>query len=485
MSTMHNKKRVLANSIIVTGANILENFVFFMLNILVARYLSIENYGEYSTAIGVSTFFLTFCDIGINQNLFRSISTESKKTRLDAGSTIMLKGSLSIVTYGALLISLHISNYSASTIILTILFGFVRLFSDYLKTFFDLYDARERFLFSAILKLSFCIIVLLISIMILYCGKNYYWLFISRLSITLLFTAGIAVSALYGMGKSPQFDMKHSFLFFRECLPFGISSVLANFYQRINIIILSTMHGTDLSGIFSNAYMFFTTLLIIPGGVARALLPFLYKYDRHTGRLTFQYAFDLYAKYMAIIGFYIALMIFIFCSQAITLVFGEKYLPSIPILRIIALSIPFVFSVTGTIITTLDKQNVKTTIEVITVPISLAANLILIKFFKAEGAAFASLITYGSLFIGYHLYLHLSGLLNIRSAVTANLKLLAVSAFSFFIWDHFLGGIFFLVNVCIMSGLYISLAAVLLIRKEDVNLFAGLLKKGKPTNRKN
>jgi O-antigen/teichoic acid export membrane protein len=484
MNKLQNKKRILVNSIVVTGANIFENLVFFLLNILVARFLSIAHYGEYSTAIGFSTFFLTFCDIGINQTLFRSVTVDAKKIRHDAGSTIILKGVLSVTTYSALVIALHFTNFSASTIILTVIFGLVRLFSDYLKTLLDLFDARERFLFSAISKSLFSILVLFFSLVVLALAKDYYWLFISRLCVTLFFSVGIAALVLHGIGKGPRFSAKHSYRFFRSSLPFGISSVLTNFYQRMNIIILSIMHGTHLSGIFSNAYMFFTTLFIIPGGFSRALLPFLYRHDRHANRLTFQYAFDIYTKYMTIFGYYLALMIFIFCSQAITIIFGEKYSESIPVLRIVSLNIPFLFSMAGTIITALDKQKSKTIIETIAVPISVAANLILIRLFKAEGAAFASVITYGSIFAGYHFYLHLSGLLDIRSAITVNIRLIIISTVSFFAWDHFLSGNWFILNFFIITGLFFSLVTLLMIRRTDIGLIRNLFINGTKKKKK-
>ncbi len=57
MKTKSDKKRVFVNTIIVSGATIVDKFLFFVINIIVARYLSLADFGEYSTALVYATFF--------------------------------------------------------------------------------------------------------------------------------------------------------------------------------------------------------------------------------------------------------------------------------------------------------------------------------------------------------------------------------------------------------------------------------------------
>jgi O-antigen/teichoic acid export membrane protein len=64
MTALNNKTRIFLNSLIVSGVAILEKLFFFIINIVVARYLNVNDFGEYTTALGYATFFSTFVNIG-------------------------------------------------------------------------------------------------------------------------------------------------------------------------------------------------------------------------------------------------------------------------------------------------------------------------------------------------------------------------------------------------------------------------------------
>ena len=59
------KSTIFRYSIIVNAASFVEKLLFFILNIIIARYLSVEHFGQYSTALSYATFFSLMTDIGI------------------------------------------------------------------------------------------------------------------------------------------------------------------------------------------------------------------------------------------------------------------------------------------------------------------------------------------------------------------------------------------------------------------------------------
>jgi O-antigen/teichoic acid export membrane protein len=473
--TLSMQKRILFDSVIVTGANIFDNVVFFVVSAMAARYLSIDNYGEYTTAIGFATFFITFCDIGLNQSFIRAVSMESEKLSLVTGSMIILKTILSAVTYSALCGGLWVSGYSRSMIVLTMIFGVVRLCSDYLKTFFDFYDANRRFVISALFKSAFSFSLLAVTILAVKFDRGLYSLFSYRLVAALIMTAVVFLSVAASVRRFPVFSFSHTVSFLKRSVPFGVSTALLNAYQRVGIIFLSLIQGTAISGLYSNALLFFTSFMFIPNSVSRVLLPQLYRTDRRGGVEKFQYALDVYGKYLAIGGFYIALMMFLFGGSVLTLFFGDKYEGSVPMLKMISLAIPFIFTMADTVMIALDRQNDKVKIETASLVLMIALNLILIPGFGGAGAVAATGVTYISLFAGYHLYLRFKLGFSIAGVLAVNAKLFFGSVLAVLLLHPFVDKFGIISGGLVSSFIYAIFVLLFVLNRDDLGLIYRLL----------
>ncbi|HPJ16193.1 MAG TPA: oligosaccharide flippase family protein, partial [Spirochaetota bacterium] len=73
MTKSNNKKIIFLNTVFVISETIINKFAFFIINIIVSRYLKEVKFGEYATALGFATYFAMFSDIGINTTLVRMI----------------------------------------------------------------------------------------------------------------------------------------------------------------------------------------------------------------------------------------------------------------------------------------------------------------------------------------------------------------------------------------------------------------------------
>ena len=73
---LSDKTKIFLNTAIITTSTVLENIVFFAINIIVARYLNVNDYGEYTTALAFASFFSMFTDLGINQTMIRELNYE-------------------------------------------------------------------------------------------------------------------------------------------------------------------------------------------------------------------------------------------------------------------------------------------------------------------------------------------------------------------------------------------------------------------------
>lgn len=475
---------MLFDSVLVTGANILDNAVFFIINMIAARYLSVGNYGEYMTAVGCATFVIAFCDMGLNQNFIRSVSSGIHDIARAAGSVILLKSVLTFVTYGLLCAGLAVSGYNHTTIVMTLIFGGVRLCSDYLKTIFDYFDAQRRFKLSTAFKSGFSILLLAVSAAAVGFDRGIYALFTYRLFAAILMFAVVLVIILLTAKRRPEFNLRFTATFAVESLPFGISSSLSNAYQRVGVIILSLLHGTTISGMYSNAILFFISLFFLPKSVSRVLLPLLYRIDT-TRKDLFQRALNVYGKIMAIGGYYIALIFFLFGNHFITMFFGDRYADTVPLLRIVSFGIPFLFTVSDSVMITLEKQRAKLRIETAALVFMVITSAVLVPFFSAEGAVISFISTYVFLFAGYHLYLRYKLGFSLKRIFSIHRTLFIICAAAIIIFKPLDAHMPFLISPIVVTLFYAIMTMIFVLDRGDLDTIRDILFKNRKTGVEN
>ena len=107
---MNDKLCVFINTVLMTSTTLVDNILFFIMSVLIARYFDLNQYGEYTASLAYATFFAMFADIGVNQVLVRCINLDHKKTEEYFGNAIVIKTVLCVIVYIALVISLFIIN---------------------------------------------------------------------------------------------------------------------------------------------------------------------------------------------------------------------------------------------------------------------------------------------------------------------------------------------------------------------------------------
>jgi len=431
--------------------------------------LDIAHFGEYTTALGYATFFSLFTDIGIKQALIRFVNLEPENEEKHIGNSFVVKTCLTLVLYALMAISLYFTNYNIETIKLTLLFGVVRLTSEYLRLFYACFDSKQKFLYSALYHSLYSFLYLAVTVLVILIGGDYYKIAFSRIFVVLFMAILIAVS-VYKMFNF-KFDYKTAKRFLIETIPFGLYAICFTVIQRSNLVLLSLIQGTLLTGFYNNAYMFFLTLFFIPTIFNRILVPYLYKHLKSDSKEKFQFAFDVFSKVLGIIGFYIALILFAYSTEIMVFVFGAKYSDAGIILKIIALGIPFLFSIAGTIIMCLDKQKQNTKIVGAAALINIISGIVLIYFYKANGAAIANLITFAVIFIASHTYLAVYENIKIKKTIILYTVLSIICFISYFgvktlIADNF----HFIISIIIMSVVYFIFILLSMVRKSDIRI---------------
>lgn len=475
MNTLNDKSRIFFNSLILTTATVADKFFFFLITIIIARYLSVENYGEYATALGYATFFAAFTNLGITQVLVRQINLFPSERKIHFSNSLVLKLWISGIAFVILLLTLPFTQYNQNMIYLIIIFAFVRLGTEFQWVFYSFYEAIEEFITSSFFTLAFSIFLLIATIFAIKIQGDYYTIVLLRLALVAAF---LIVLFIYTQKQYNVVSLKTGNLksFIKDAIPFSLTTILQqNIIGNINIIIISMVLGTRYSGLFNNALLIFLTFFLIPGSISKTILPFLYKKSVKKERALYQFTYDIINKFLSISSFYILLILILFSEEIILLLFGEKYIQSAEVLKIITFSFPFLFNTGTTLITAFDKQRINTGILFIASLINIAATLILLNKIGIIGAAWAIVLTYFFIFTASSAYIGKIFSIKILPTLLINLKLAIIIAVIMFLYNYITVFNNWIINAIMVSFIYGILLLIFIVKRNDLRIMKEIL----------
>jgi len=478
MTKLGDKQRIFLNTVVVTAANMVDKALFFAISVIIARYLSPEHFGEYSTALGYATFFSIFTDLGINQSLVRAVNLEPELHKEHLGNTHALNSVMFLLVYAVMALSLYFTGYNRDTVYLTLIFGLVRFGNEYMKTVYSLYDAREKFIYSSLFNSAFSVAFLAGTVIVVKLAGDYFHLALVRLLAVLISITALLVIAT--ANYPAKFRIKTLPGFIKSTIPFGLFSIFGNIIHRANILVLPLMQGTISAGYFSNGYLFFFTLTFVPAVFTRTLVPFLYRALAGNDMEKYQFTLDIFTKAFGAISFYLFLVFFLFSDSVIIGIFGDKYRGSIEILKVLSFGMPFLFNIATVIITTLDRQKFNMVIHGISSFLCVVLNVVLIYFFRAPGAAMATVITFGVIFALSYLYLKKEGKLSLRRSIMSYGYLIIATVISCGVYFLFFAELFWVVSLIFITLTYAIVVVIFLVKRDDIRIIRETLGIEKP-----
>lgn len=177
-----------------------------------------------------------------------------------------------------------------------------------------------------------------------------------------------------------------------------INNLMPNLYNSFSVVLLGMFAGTISNGIYDAGKKFVVILTNLLSVLSRVMFPYLVrKQDKH----------NLYAKISLVISFSCSIILFIFAPLIIRSFFGQQFIESIVVLRIISFVVFFVVmaSVYGTnYLIVKGYDNVLRNITAVASIIGFVVAFPLIYFYSYIGAALTYLISSMLLGLGCMIY---------------------------------------------------------------------------------
>ncbi|OGE26158.1 hypothetical protein A3C26_01375 [Candidatus Daviesbacteria bacterium RIFCSPHIGHO2_02_FULL_39_12] len=323
-------------------AQVIIRLIGFFYTIFLARNLAIAEFGLYSVALAYFSLISTISDFGFNRFLIREIAKDHLRISGLVFNVTLLRLTLSSCLFGIFAVILYILDPDKFRVSVSLLMVLAVVPQAVALTLDGLFVALKRLQLSALSLVFLSIFTSLIGYFLVSSGfgptGTAVALILGQLGYLLII---ILILPTQKINLLSEINFKTIREITLGSLPYGLLGILGMLYFRIDTILLSYIKGNFDTGIYSAAYKFLEAAVFIPSALSTALFPVvakLYLDDKSKIKSVYFKSF----KAMVLLGIVVAVGYLLVLPQIIQ-IFLPNYLSSIEALRILALSLPFIF----------------------------------------------------------------------------------------------------------------------------------------------
>jgi len=392
------KLKLLRNAGWLFGAEVISKLFAYGVIVILSRTLGPDGLGQYSFIFYYVGLLSIFSDLGVGYYFMREVARDRSKAEELLPDVLGFKIILAFFNF-LVIVALTLPLPKPEWMkILIILVGAEAMLQWVVYIFIRLMYAHEVTKYEAIARV-------IERTWAFFVGGAILYLYRSLTPFVLILLVGYTLRESLRIHWGSKFVDKIEIKFrpevwaslLKKSYPFWLIGLFTLIYYRTDMVMLGLMRGDYETGIYRAAYTLIEVSLFIPNIVVATTMPSmarLWKEDKKTLEILFKKSFQMLLGIgiLGVAGYYI------FSRLGIIVVFGEKFLPSVPILRILAFAIPFMFlnSLFGSFMNATGRELTFTKITGFTALLNVVLNYILIHHYGASGAAVATVVSQGA-----------------------------------------------------------------------------------------
>jgi O-antigen/teichoic acid export membrane protein len=394
---MNLVQRIFRNSLWLFSAQAGGRLAGVLITMALTRTLGIQDFGRYSLIYAFCGIFGVMTDIGIDTIVVREASRQPDRAGNLLGNGMLLKAAfslLAILAAGCLAKLLGISGESVGLILLASL----SFLASPLTLYNAMFQATLRLRYPALFNLAGRALALLFVLLAVAFHGSLTCIVLSMLAATFaqaLFTAWFSRRFFR---LSFRIDTRLLGKLLSDSWPLALNNLLLVLVLRVDQIMIQRLSpdGEFELGLYSAAVRYAELFHFLPAVFFASIFPLL---SRLTPREedAFRRLYTLSLNYLTLIITPVVLFSAYNAPRIMSLLFGEEFSGSARAMEILIGSEVFVF-LTWVVVNTAVSSGQQRVVPVLTLAClaaNIALNLILIPGRGAEGAALASLISYG------------------------------------------------------------------------------------------
>ena len=388
------QKQVIQNAKWIIGCKIVQSIMQLLIGMASARYLKSANYGLIGYASSVVAFALPLMKLGLDAILVHELVESPEKEGEIMGTSLFMNCLSGAICIGGVALFATVANFGeTATIVVCILYSIYIFFAalEMVQYWFQ-YKLLSKY--SSVIMLVAYLLVSAYKIYLLATGKSVYWFALSH-SVEYGSIAILLWIYYYKLNGSPlRVSFKRAKKMLSKSKHYILAALMVIAIQNTDHIMITKMVGLKENGYYTAAITSAVVLQFVFLAIIDSFRPLILSSKNEN---EVEYEKNISGLY-GIIG-YLALaqsaVFTIFAPIIIGVLYGEDYQPAIPILQIIIWQCTFSYMgmIRNIWLLAEGKQKYLPIINLSGVVANIIMNAIMIPFWGACGAAFASFLT--------------------------------------------------------------------------------------------
>lgn len=365
-----------------------------VVGMLCARYLGPSNYGLVNYAASIVSFVMPIMKLGFDSTLVYELTQSPEKEGETVGTSLVLNLLSSLACMAGVFAFASAFNQNDDVTIIVCVIYSLSLFFAAIEMIQYWFQYKLMSKYPSLIMLAAYVVVSAYKIFLLVTAKSVYWFAATNsvdfgligVSLLLLYKkkSSHALSFSFEKAKSMLSKSKH-YLF---------SSLMTVVIHNTDHIMLTTMVGKEENGYYTAAITCATVAQFVYTAIIDSFRPLILSCKKKDAESYKKNVSRLYCIITCLTAAQ-SLLFTLFAKLIVTILYGEQYLVSANILRLLVWYL--VFSVMGTVrnvwILAEQKQKYLWIINLSGALLNIVLNSFLIPVWGACGAAFASLLT--------------------------------------------------------------------------------------------
>ena len=391
---MKANKIIFRNASWIIGCRLVQSVLQLVINMLTARYLGPSNYGIISYAASFVAFFTPIALLGLNSILVQETLDNPNDEGKILGTSITLSFFSAILSLMSMATLVSLLDKDDKTIItVCCLYGLI-LIAQAIELIQYWFQAKLLSKYYSVISLCAYVIVSIYKVYLLITNKSVYWFAVSNaVDYFLIGTALIIVYNNLG-GQKFMFSLDYAKKLYSKSRYYIVSSLMVTIFANTDKIMLKMMINETATGYYSTAVTCAGITSFVFGAIIDSFRPVIINskksdknvYEKNISRL---YCIIIYSSLVQ------SLLITLLANPIVTLLYGNAYSHSVPILQVLVWYTTFSYlgPIRNIWILSENKQKYIWIINMSGALTNIILNALLIPFLGMAGAAWASLIT--------------------------------------------------------------------------------------------
>lgn len=407
-----SSKTILHNSIFILLSKAIQIASSFFIVVVVARYLSVDEYGEYSFILAFVSSIMALAYFGIQQVLIREIARDSTTAAQVIGAAVELRTILSVIAVLTLCISMYVMELRG----ILLAAGLIAIASEFFLSFSMLsksvFQAFEKMIYEPFIALMNGLVLSIGIAAVIYFDLGFLWLFIASAFANLI---QLVLSSLILSRKfvRPTFTVERAVFkkFLKDSVVIGVGIFFYQNLFKINVLMLKWFGTISDVSYFQAPHSLIMQIQVVPMSVAMAVFP-VFSRLMHTDPEKLALLYGKIFRFLLVGSIFCGMNLSLFSNEIIGIVYGSKYMHAAAALTIVSWAIiPLTMDMLlNVVLIAMHKQKYSVIYAGVTLAMNSLLAVIVIPSHGYIAASYLSVLSYTVLFLCSFYFVRKNGL---------------------------------------------------------------------------